>query len=67
MTNANNRRELEKALEQLELAIDLKSDEAADAYAAGKKVEWRSLVKAFLTAMNATKSQPALRPSPNTT
>ena len=49
MTNTDNRRELEKALEQLELAIDLKSDEAADAYAAGKKVEWRSLVKAFLT------------------
>lgn len=48
MTNTDNRRELEKALEQLELAIDLKSDEAADAYAAGKKVEWRSLVKAFL-------------------
>ena len=39
MTNTDNRRELEKALEQLELAIDLKSDEAADAYAAGKKVE----------------------------
>ena len=33
MTNTDNRRE------QLELAIDLKSDEAADAYAAGKKVE----------------------------
>lgn len=49
MTNSDNRRELEKALEQLELAIDLKSDEAADAYAAGKKVEWRILVKAFLT------------------
>lgn len=48
MTNTDNRRELEKALEQLELAIDLKSDEAADAYAAGKKVEWRNLVKAFL-------------------
>lgn len=39
MTNTDNRRDLEKALEQLELAIDLKSDEAADAYAAGKKVE----------------------------
>lgn len=49
MTNSDNSRELEKALEQLKLAIDLKSDEAADAYAAGKKVEWRSLVKAFLT------------------
>lgn len=48
MTNNTSRRELEKALEQLELAIDLKSDEAADAYAAGKKVEWRSFVKAFL-------------------
>lgn len=48
MTNNTSRRKLEKALEQLELAIDLKSDEAADAYAAGKKVEWRSLVKAFL-------------------
>lgn len=48
MTNTDNRRELEKALEQLELAIDLKSDEAADAYAAGKNAEWRSLVKAFL-------------------
>ena len=48
MTNTDNRRELEKALEQLELAIDLKSDEAADAYADGKKEEWRSLVKAFL-------------------
>lgn len=49
MTNTDNRRELEKALEQIELAIELKCDEAADAYAAGKKVEWRSLVKAFLT------------------
>lgn len=39
MTNTDNRRELEKALEQLELAIDLKGDETADAYAAGKKVE----------------------------
>ena len=48
MTNINNRHALEKALQQLELAIDLKSDEAADAYATGKKVEWRSLVKAFL-------------------
>ncbi len=48
MTNNTSRRELEKALEQLELVIDLKSDEAADAYAAGKKVEWRRLVKAFL-------------------
>lgn len=48
MTNTDKRHELEKALEQLELAIDLKSDEAADAYATGKKVEWRSLVKAFL-------------------
>ena len=48
MTNNTSRRELEKALEQLELAIDLKSDGAADAYAAGKKVEWRSPVKAFL-------------------
>lgn len=48
MTNNTSRRELEKALEQLELAIDLKSDEAADAYASEKKVEWRSLVKAFL-------------------
>lgn len=48
MTNTDNRHELEKALEQLELAIDIKGDEAADAYVAGKKVEWRSLVKAFL-------------------
>ena len=39
MTNNTSRRELEKAIEQLELAIDLKGDEAADAYAAGKKVE----------------------------
>ena len=49
MTNNSTRHELAKALERLELAIDLKSDEAADAYAAGKKVEWRSLVKDFLT------------------
>ena len=37
MTNTDNRRELEKALEQLELAIDLKSDEAADAMQPVKK------------------------------
>lgn len=49
MTDNTTRHELEKALEQLELAIDLKSDEAADAYAAGNKEKWRLLVKAFLT------------------
>ena len=37
MTSNTSRRELEKALEQIELAIELKCDEAADAYAAGKK------------------------------
>lgn len=48
MTNTDNRRELEKALEQLELAIDLKSDEAADAYAAGKNAEWRKIGRAHV-------------------
>lgn len=49
MTDNTTRHELEKALEQLELTIDLKSDETADAYAAGNKEKWCLLVKAYLT------------------